>query len=163
LDLLLAERGYRIDGVSEVWCAAVVEVESAALPFGQMVHSDEPSAAWLDVAFDEPAARRRVHEEIVRSVPSPRAFISAVVDGVVAACALAVGGAGQTGLFCMTTRETFRRQGVGGALVGAVGAWAAELGDERVYLQVMRDNEAAKGLYRKAGFTQAYDYHYRVL
>jgi GNAT superfamily N-acetyltransferase len=161
LDGLLAARGYRIEGASEVWTAEAGSASDDA-PVGTVVRADEPGAAWLDVAFDEPAARRRVHEGIVVRAPRPRVFLSAVVDGAVAGCAMAVGGEGCTGLFCMTTRETYRRRGLGAALVRAVCGWAGELGDRCVYLQVMRDNEPAKGLYRRAGFSCLYDYHYRV-
>lgn len=158
LDEVLARRGYRIDGASEVWCA---EVDGASRDV-RVEWAEEAGEAWFDVAFDEPVARRRVHEGIVGRVPGPRVFVSARFDGVVAGCAMAVSGEGYTGLFCMTTREGYRRRGLGGAMVREVLAWAGERGDGRAYLQVMRENEAAKGLYRKAGLGFNYYYHYRV-
>ena len=158
LDELLARGGYRIDGASEVWCADV----DGAVRDARVVRAEEASDAWFDVAFDEPAERRRVHEQIVRRAPGPRVFLSVVIEGVVAACAMAVSGEGHTGLFCMTTRQAYRRRGLGRAMVGEVLAWARERGDRLSYLHVMRDNEAAKGLYRLSGFIRIYDYHYRV-
>jgi ribosomal protein S18 acetylase RimI-like enzyme len=158
LDEMLERRGYRVDGASEVWCA---DVDGASRD-ARIVRAEEPGEDWFDVAFDEPEARRRVHEQIVRRAPGPRVFLSAVVDGVVAACAMAVSGEGYTGLFCMTTREAYRRRGLGRALVGEVLAWARERGDQLSYLQVMQDNKPAKGLYREAGFNCIYHYYYRV-
>jgi ribosomal protein S18 acetylase RimI-like enzyme len=163
LDDLLANRGYAVDGGSEVWTAASNQVARPELSEGVIARAEEPSAAWFDVAFvDDGPERRRVHEGIVRRSPQPRVFLSAVIDGRVAACAMAVGGGGQTGLFCMTTRPNFRRRGLASALLGEVAAWAAARGDAGVYLQVMRENDGAKGLYRNAGFAHAYGYHYRV-
>jgi ribosomal protein S18 acetylase RimI-like enzyme len=163
LDDLLAGRGYLVDGASEVWTAPPNQVARPELSQGVIARSAEPSAAWFDVAFvDDGPERRRVHEEIVRRSPQPRVFLSAVIDGRVAACAMAVGGGGQTGLFCMTTHPEFRRRGLASALINEVAAWAAARRDAGVYLQVMRENDGAKGLYRKAGFAHAYGYHYRV-
>jgi ribosomal protein S18 acetylase RimI-like enzyme len=163
LDDLLADRGYAVNGASEIWTAIAPRVGRPALTEGAIVPAADPSAAWFDVAFaDDDPQRRRVHEEITLRSPRPRAFVSAVVDGKVAACAMAVSGGGQTGLFCMTTRPQFRRRGLAGALLGEVAAWAAARGDAGVYLQVMRENDAAKGLYRKAGFAHRYAYHYRA-
>jgi ribosomal protein S18 acetylase RimI-like enzyme len=163
LDDRLAARGYVLDGASEVWTAAPSWVKRPALSEGVIVRSTDPSAAWFDVAFaDDGPERRRVHEQIVRRSPRPRVFLSAVMDGRVAACAMAVGGEGQTGLFCMTTHPEFRRRGLGSALVGEAAAWAVAHGRAGMYLQVMRENEEAKALYWKAGFAPRYGYHYRV-
>lgn len=163
LDDLLARRGYVVDGASEVWTADPSRVQRPAISEEIIVRSTEPSAAWFDLAFaDDGPERRPVHEQIVRRSPRPRVFLSTVVDGRTAACAMGVGGEGQTGLFCMTTHPEFRRRGLASALVGEVAAWAAAHRDGRVYLQVMRENESAKRLYWKACFAPSYGYHYRV-
>jgi ribosomal protein S18 acetylase RimI-like enzyme len=75
---------------------------------------------------------------------------------------MSASGDGHAGIFCMATREVSRRRGIGLALVRELCNWAVTRGDRHVFLQVMRDNEAAKELYRKVGFARAYDYHYRV-
>ena len=163
LDGFLARRGYVIDGASEVWTAEVGNVERPGLCGGVATRADEPGGAWFDTAFAEDGAeRRRVHEEIVRRSPRPRVFVSVVVDGRVAACAMGVGGGGLTGLFCMATGPEFRRRGFARALLGEVAGWAAGQGGAGVYLQVMAENEGGRRLYRQAGFEPAYDYHYRT-
>jgi ribosomal protein S18 acetylase RimI-like enzyme len=164
LDGLLAKRGYAMNGVSEVW---VLDARRAERLTGgracEIRQSDEPDDGWFDCAFDEPLDRRRVHEQIVRRCPRPRVFVSAVVDGVVAGCGMSASGdGGHAGIFCMATRERYRRRGIALALVREICAWAATRGDRHVFLQVMRENEAAKELYRKVGFEWAYGYHYRV-
>ncbi|MGB7167594.1 MAG: GNAT family N-acetyltransferase [Acidobacteriaceae bacterium] len=47
-----------------------------------------------------------------------------------------------------------RRQGIGGALLRAVLAWAAAEGARRVSLEVRASNQAALGLYARMGFGQ---------
>ena len=39
--------------------------------------------------------------------------------------------------------------------------FAASRGAERLYLQVELENEPARALYARAGFVEAYRYHYR--
>jgi ribosomal protein S18 acetylase RimI-like enzyme len=163
LDTLLAARGYALNAPSEVWTAAVGQVQRPTIADRLIMQAEDPSTAWFDVAFAQDGPeRRRVHEEIAWRSPRPRVFVSAITDGRLAACAMAVGGGGQTGLFCMMTRPEYRRRGLAGALLGDVATWAAGQKDAGVYLQVMADNAPAKALYRAAGFERRYGYHYRV-
>jgi ribosomal protein S18 acetylase RimI-like enzyme len=164
LDALLAARGYVIDGASEVWTADAQDL--APNPEGGTVAElrgrDDADDGWLGCAFDEPPERRRVHEQIVRRVTGPRRFVSAIIDGQVVGCGLAVSDRGHAGLFRMTTRAGHRRQGIGRAMVRSLCAWAVGRGDLRLYLQVTHQNAAAKALYSRAGFARAYGYHYRT-
>jgi ribosomal protein S18 acetylase RimI-like enzyme len=164
LDALLANRGYGVSGISEVWTLKT-RTFKAKQAHGEWAigRSNDPDEAWFDCAFDEIAERRRVHEQIVRRAPQPRLFVSAsAADGAVVGCGMATSARGHAGIFCMATRTTHRRRGVGLALVRELCAWAVEQADQRIFLQVMTENEAAKKLYRKMGFEFAYRYHYRV-
>jgi ribosomal-protein-alanine N-acetyltransferase len=49
----------------------------------------------------------------------------------------------------------YRRQGIGGALIGACIAWAANSGASSVRLEVRASNAAALALYYRHGFTAA--------
>jgi ribosomal protein S18 acetylase RimI-like enzyme len=62
----------------------------------------------------------------------------------------------------MATRPSSRGQGIASAVLGAGARWAADQGATRLYLQVEEDNEAALGLYTRAGFTRSHGYHYRI-
>ena len=160
LDALLERRGYRVNGASEVWTLATARCDGAESD--DVERAGEPTQGWFDCAFDEVADRRRVHEQIVRRVPWPRAFVSVEVDGVVAGCGMGASVEGRCGIFCMSTRPAYRRRGIAHRIVRAICNWARSRGDERLYLQVMRENDAAKALYRRVGFAFAYGYHYRV-
>jgi GNAT superfamily N-acetyltransferase len=54
------------------------------------------------------------------------------------------------------------KKGIGTQLFQALTRWCHEQGAENLYLQVLRDNEAALNLYTRLGFTHTYDYHYRI-
>ena len=49
--------------------------------------------------------------------------------------------------------EEYRHQGVGTALIAEAKAWCRERLIERLQLSVLANNEAAKALYKKEGFT----------
>ncbi|MBP5655951.1 MAG: ribosomal protein S18-alanine N-acetyltransferase [Clostridiales bacterium] len=49
--------------------------------------------------------------------------------------------------------KEYRRRGIGEALIEAAKGYLREQGIARVYLEVAEDNDAAKNLYSKAGFT----------
>ena len=49
--------------------------------------------------------------------------------------------------------ETYRHQGVGTALIAEAKAWCRERLIEHLQLSVLANNEAAKALYKKEGFT----------
>ncbi len=47
-------------------------------------------------------------------------------------------------------------------MTAALAAEAAARGATGIYLQVEDGNVAARGLYRRAGFTDHHGYHYRI-
>jgi GNAT superfamily N-acetyltransferase len=56
-------------------------------------------------------------------------------------------------LVAMWVAPSARRSGVGAALTNAVCDWVKAQGDARVYLGVAEDNEPARQLYERLGFT----------
>jgi [ribosomal protein S18]-alanine N-acetyltransferase len=56
------------------------------------------------------------------------------------------------GLF---VEQTYRRQGIGGALIGACMAWARTAGVSTLRLEVRASNVAALALYQRYGFSAA--------
>jgi len=160
LDGLLAERGYVLEGESEVWVRTASALTQCETPTWDLRLDGEPDDAWMDGAFYDTASDRRgVYEQIVRRAPRPRVFASAIVAGDVVGCGMAVSARNLCGLFCMATQPAHRRRGIGSTLVRRLCEWA---GDAPVYLQVMRGNAGAMSVYRRAGFVPAYRYHYRT-
>lgn len=84
--------------------------------------------------------------------------IQALLDGKVVSEARAVVDTGWTGIFGMATLPAARGMGAARAVLGSIARWAPT---DRLYLQVERENAAARSLYRRAGFTEICEYHYR--
>lgn len=69
---------------------------------------------------------------------------------------------GRWALFgAVEVEPAFRRQGLATAVMAALARRAVEEGASFAYLQVEADNDAARALYDRMGFTTHHGYHYR--
>jgi putative acetyltransferase len=99
-----------------------------------------------------PGAFRRPIDPGALAVPGTHLLV-ARVDGIAAGCcALFEQGEGRAELKRMIVLEDFRRQGIGETLLRAAEAEARRLGIATLRLEVGIRNEAAHGMYRRAGF-----------
>lgn len=57
-------------------------------------------------------------------------------------------------ILTLAVRPEARRRGIGARLVRAASVRAADLGAERLLLEVAQDNAAARGLYARCGFIE---------
>ncbi|MBO3747946.1 GNAT family N-acetyltransferase [Streptosporangiaceae bacterium NEAU-GS5] len=167
LDPLLAERGYRRDGVVSMRVADTAEVVERAAPSALRVHVDEiPTRAWFDVwraVHDEHSADgHRGEWEMLGRVSRPSAYVSVFAGDDLAAVGRAVADSGWAGVFSMATLPWQRGRGAAGAVLTALAEWAGERGAGRMYLQVEPDNAAALRVYERVGFREVCEYHYRV-
>lgn len=113
-----------------------------------------PDAAWL-AAYHRTGGLADAALEVVTGGPSvwfasmPGAIGRAVVDGPWA-------------LFgAVEVIPSHRRQGLATAVMGALARRAAQEGATAAYLQVEADNEGARVLFDRLGFTDHHGYHYR--
>jgi ribosomal protein S18 acetylase RimI-like enzyme len=83
-------------------------------------------------------------------------------EGEVVACGLLKLEDDHAGLFALKTAPAWRGRGFGRAVVAALLDEARRRGAATAYLQVTADNGAALTLYRRFGFTTAYEYWYRA-
>lgn len=119
-----------------------------------------PDPAWLALTgAAEPLATSVDGTALFATLPGP--------DGAPAAAGrltLTADAAGTLwgGIGSMVVATPHRRRGLATRLLDALRAKAAEQGAERVFLEVMRDNTAARNLYRAAGFTPHHGYHYWI-
>ncbi|MGH6624505.1 MAG: GNAT family N-acetyltransferase, partial [Burkholderiaceae bacterium] len=86
---------------------------------------------------------------VVREGEAPIACGSVALDGSLA------------GVFGMVTATTHRARGLASAIVTALLDAARERGVKTAYLQVEADNQPARRVYQKFGFTDCYAYWYR--
>jgi ribosomal protein S18 acetylase RimI-like enzyme len=161
LDDLLAARGYRFGSPTEVWTADVATVKERVDLTAEVRVTDAPDDDWLDLWWSVDgrgdAQALAVARRILTGGP---ARYASVLDGgqVVAVGRLAVVG-DWGGLYCVAVRDDARRRGFGTAILRGV---LDQSPVSRCWLQVRMDNDAARTLYARAGFTPAARYHYRT-
>ena len=162
LDAHLAGRGYEIEAPTEVLIAAAARPRPGTARHPVTIAEDVPPdwrELWLATARADEATKRQA---LLARLPSGTIFALAQTELAPSGIGLAVLEPDWAGIFAMHTAERFRGQGVAGAVLDALIARAAAMGARRFYLQVEQDNGPAQRLYRRAGFTFAYSYHYRT-
>ncbi|MEU6743379.1 GNAT family N-acetyltransferase [Streptosporangium sandarakinum] len=188
LDARLAGLGYRVESGVAVLTARTGDVVAAtvratAIPAAAVradaareavVRADAARAVPVEVA-DDPGGwlavfaeldghsdSETVGREVISRIAGPAAFLSVSHEGRAAAMGMVVADSGWAGVFCMATRPDLRRRGLAAAVLGAGARWAAGQGADRLYLQVEKDNPAARALYERVGFTYSHGYHFRT-
>lgn len=127
-------------------------------PSRPLIATDHASDPWLR-AWErcEPGRDVEAHAATVFAALRGRACFARLGGEAVA---IAVPGHGVVGMFCLAVDPTQRRAGLATALVSELlsGFPQAEL----AYLQVEARNEAARHLYARLGFSEAYRYGHRI-
>lgn len=170
LDAHLAADGWALHDDTRVM--VLPRLGSASLECGP-----EPEAArWQELppaAFAEAvgslrgssAAARSAHAERLAASPVPyRGFaLTGAESAEVLACGQFACEDDLVGLYDIATASTQQRQGLGTWLCKRLLTIAlSEAGSRVAYLQVGADNLAARRIYRRLGFEDAYTYHYRT-
>jgi len=119
--------------------------------------AERPGDAWYATAFDGPvpAAAPTVLEGAPKAV-----FASISLDGRM----VAVGRGSMTGHWlgvdAIRVDPSYRRRGLGTALLQGLARWSGPLGGRRTYLEVVEENAAAMATYSRLGYAEAYRYRY---
>ena len=151
-------------GAATVMTADPGEVAGRAAPAVTAAGVDvdaEPDEAWLTLYRFRGRRPPPVSRRLLMSAPWQAFGSVREADGTVAIGRVAVAG-DWAGLTAVEVHPRHRRRGLGGAITAALAAAAAARGAGRLYLQVEDDNDAARALYRRAGFADHHGYHYRV-
>ena len=163
----LAARGYRY-GSPTLVLVADTSTALANLPEsapGPVTISDEPAEAWMDLWWRVDgrgdAKARSVARRILTRGPARYAAVHDADKEPLAVARLALVD-NWGGLYCLAVHPAARRRGLAAAATRALVADAAGKGVRRLWLQVRKENEAARALYARAGFSQVADYHYRT-
>jgi len=159
---LLEERGWAVDHGAIVMTAAPdLAAGRAAAPPAAVGLDEEPDEAWLELYRPRGRTPPPVARRLLMSAPW-QAFGSVREGGRTVAIGRVAVAAGWAGLTAVAVDPAHRRRGLGGAITAALAGAAAAHGAAGVYLQVEHDNAAARSLYRRHGFTDHHEYHYRV-
>lgn len=135
--------------------------EAAAAGCAQAVGL-EAFAQRIGALRGSPLAQRQAHGQRLANAPVPFHAFEWRVDGEVLACGQYAIEGELVGLYDVFTTPAARGQGHASALCRHLLADAAARGARHAYLQVEGDNHAARAVYRRLGFADAYAYHYRT-
>jgi GNAT superfamily N-acetyltransferase len=127
------------------------------LPGYDVQLTDRPDDAWYAAAFEGevPEVAPKVLEGAPKAV-----FASITLDGAVAAVARGSMTGHWLGIDAVQVDSSFRRRGLGTAIVQGLTRWAGPQGGRRTYLEVVLDNAPAMATYTRLGFREAYRYRY---
>jgi ribosomal protein S18 acetylase RimI-like enzyme len=150
--------GYEFEQSTLVKTAASVALTTLGEPAALF---ERPCEGWSDVylgeGFDPVDGANRV---AALSRCASAAFGAVVEDSRPVAVGVGVFAEGWLGVHGMRTAKAFRGRGLAGRLLAAFGAEAARRGCAHAFLQVEESNSPARSLYRRAGFSTAWRYHY---
>jgi predicted GNAT family acetyltransferase len=163
LDNVLEQKGYAaIDHTS----VRVLDLADLRAPSIHTVHvSLDVTDEWLDhycrLSGTQPNHRTTMKRMILNIVPQT-CFMTLMIDGTVVSCGFGVVERDYIGLYDIVTDASCRNRGYGERLVLQLLRWGKETGAQHAYLQVAANNKPAIKLYEKVGFTEIYQYWYRV-
>jgi len=165
LDAFLSKRGYSIDAPVSVQTLELARPRPTRETSGLAASVErKASEAWLSIAVGRSrfAGSRKPYLGILARIGERAGYALARSNGEPVAVGLGVTDGAWLGVFGMLTVPEARRQGAARAILEALVRWGAESGASHAYLQVERENEAARAVYASAGFETRYDYHYRT-
>jgi len=168
LDEALAQRGYALFEPTQVMLARPCPHTPAA-PWPDGVVLQQLSHAEFAQAVGElrgsPPSQRQAQAQRLAASPVPYQgwVLRRLTDHAVLACGQIAIEDDMVGLYDVFTHPEARGQGLGTQLCQHLLSTAHAAGAQVAYLQVSADNHAARAIYHRLGFTDAYSYHYRSL
>jgi GNAT superfamily N-acetyltransferase len=160
LDAELATRGYRVVKPTLVQTGPLAAVVSDA-PGVRL--DTEPPPSWLAVVAGRKGQLPDAARHILTSVVQVRFAGVYSADSAALAIGRGVVTDGWLGLSLIEVVPELRRRGLARQVMGALGGWAAQLGADRVYLQVEEVNQPAIALYERMGLRTHHRYQCRIL
>lgn len=163
LDSALAALGWHRQDDTRVMvaprCPAVAEPLPAGLTWQPL--GADAYAGVVGALRGSPQPQRLAHAQRLALSPVPYQGWALYADGQVLACGQSATEADLVGLYDVFTLPQARGRGLSRLLCGRLLAQAHAAGARVAYLQVDADNHAARAVYHRLGFADAYAYHYR--
>jgi GNAT superfamily N-acetyltransferase len=165
LDAQLANRGYERIDTTSVQTVDLYEINGQQSNRAYLLPDYSGMESWLG-SFHEISGDHRsddvTHKEMLANIKGETGYMVLMTDEGVVACGLGVVERGYLGIFDVVTDPAHRNKGYGTELMHSLLAWGKDCRADFAYLQVMTNNPPALSLYKKLGFTQQYQYWYRV-
>jgi ribosomal protein S18 acetylase RimI-like enzyme len=165
LDDTLATLGLRsIDDTRVMVLVGLTPLSSVDWPSGLSAHNIglDPFAQRVGALRGSPLSQRQAHAERLLHSAVPFTAFELRERGEVLACGQYAVEGDLVGLYDVFTAPDARGRGLAQLLCRHMLAHAAERGARHAYLQVDGDNHAARAVYYRLGFSDAYAYHYRT-
>lgn len=163
LDTVLDNHGYRREALTSVQTLPLDAYD--AEDDRRVTLSEHADANWVRrfIAMNTVSIRySSIITNMLQRIATPKCFASFEHDAAIIACGIGVVADHMVGLFDIVVDPRHRQKGLGTRLVHRILKWARCQRATLAYLQVMRDNIAAVSMYNKIGFSEAYQYWYRV-
>lgn len=167
LDAQLEARDWpRVDDTRVMVRSSLDALDTPALPSGLVWQALGHSAFAQAVGQlrGSPLAQRQAHAQRLELSPVPFRAVALrrESDGALLACGQFAREADLVGLYDVFTAEPVRGQGLARQLCLRLLVQARDEGARNAYLQVDGQNHAARSVYQRLGFADAYPYHYRL-
>jgi len=131
----------------------------------ELIIEAELSSEWLDHyvhAVSLPIQHWQTLSTMLSIIPNPTCYGYLKNRHRFCSCGLGVLENNYLGIFLFVTTKQQRRQGYASQLIAAMTDWGQANGATQVYLQVETANQPGINLYNKLGFTEIYQYFYRL-
>ena len=163
IDNILAERGYSVVTPTNLMIMDIPKSFSSS--FNSSAVSEGINEDWQNNYF-------RLNQTNAQKIPVAKQIQSNIMNCVLtailsdendeAACGLCVVEQGYAGIYDVIVSSQSRRKGYGCDICTSLLSNAIKYGAKEAYLQVVADNAGAIELYEKLGFTDMYQYWYRI-
>jgi ribosomal protein S18 acetylase RimI-like enzyme len=166
LDAALDQQGYRRLDDTRVMVAPQFSQCTELLPPGLMLEPLDATqfADAVGALRGSPISQRAAQAQRLALSPVPYQgwVLRRQDDGAILACGQTAVENDLVGLYDVFTHPQSRGQGLARRLCAALLLQAGAAGARVAYLQVEADNLAARSIYHRLGFADAYAYHYRT-
>jgi GNAT superfamily N-acetyltransferase len=168
VDHFLENKGFIVQSPTSVYIADSNEVlshfDEQGLPL-EIEINQSLNNNWMQdfISLEQhPMERKSAYVQIFSGISLQSCYLRIYENGVVVGLGTAVIENNWAGFGNIITSLNHRNKGIGARIVHELTLWSSLNGANQLYLQVMRDNKAALGLYTKLGFTHTFNYHYRI-
>lgn len=162
LDDLLARRDWLVRTDPAVVMTAGADIVAAHRRAAEPAFAAEPDEDWL-AAYHHRGQRLPAQALPVLLSAPVQVFASVRRDGRTVAIGRLSVADGWGGITGVEVDPAWRRAGLGTTVTAGLAAQAAARGVERIFLQVVEGNTAARALYARCGFADRHRYHYRIM
>jgi N-acetylglutamate synthase len=165
LDKTLSEMGYTKQNTISVQVKSITSHHSLFSGELDLTLEHKLSTEWLDHfahAADLPFQHWNTLSTMLEMIPNATCYGYLKDRHRFCSIGLGVLEKNYLGIFFLTTPKKQRRRGYATQLIAAITDWGRSKGATKVYLQVETTNQPGINLYNKLGFTEAYQYFYRI-